>query len=260
MTSFHDYPLIVSDTPGTTLFTYDGTAFSYLYAYVAGETASKAQYKITFNQIENYQPQINSSPIEIAKEDTEWTYTLQVSDANNDNLSYVIEKPEWVNWDEASKTLSGTPKQNNIGSESISITVNDGWGGSNVQKFDLAVLAVNDEPFTDNVKFKGNFVSGEGVELDLESLSDADGLGNISVIWQSDGQNIKDASGTKLFLSDDLVGTIISAKVSYRDAYGTFEEFSVTSGEEVAPTPGEVVRQERVIGIEINSPDLAENQ
>ena len=65
--------------------------FSYLYAYVAGETASKAQYKITFNQIENYQPQINSSPIEIAEEDTEWTYTLQVSDANNDNLSYVIE-------------------------------------------------------------------------------------------------------------------------------------------------------------------------
>ena len=181
-----------------------------------------------------------------------------MSDANNDNLSYVIEKPEWVNWDEASKTLSGTPKQENIGSESISITVNDGWGVAMFKKFDLAVLSVNDEPFTDNVKFKGNFVSGEGVELDLESLSDADGLGNISVIWQSNGQNIKDASGTKLFLSDDLVDTVISAKVSYRDAYGTFEEFSVTSVEEVAPTPGEVFRQERVIGVEINSPDLVE--
>ena len=47
-------------------------------------------------------------------------------------------------------------------------------------------------------------------------------------------------------------------KRQLQSTYGTFEEFSVTSVEEVAPTPGEVFRQERVIGVEINSPDLVE--
>ena len=65
--------------------------------------------------------------------------------------------------------------------------------------------SVNDEPNIDGVKFKGNFVVGEGVELELDSLSDADGLGNISVKWQSDGQDIADASGTRLFITKILL-------------------------------------------------------
>ena len=101
--------------------------------------------------------------------------------------------------------------------------------------------------------------SGEGVELDLDSLSDADGLGNISVIWQSDGQNIKDASGTKLFLTEDLIDTRISAQVNYRDKYGTLEEFVITSDVMVSSRPGELERQERIIGLEVNSPESQEN-
>ena len=77
-------------------------------AYVAGETSSKANYKITFNQIDNYQPKINSIPIEIANEDVQWSYTLNVTDLNNDKLSVSVTKPDWLTWNEATKTLSGT--------------------------------------------------------------------------------------------------------------------------------------------------------
>ena len=236
--NFHDAPLFVNEGAGTAYFTYNGEAFAHLYAYVAGETSSKANYKITFNQIDNYQPKINSIPIEIANEDVQWSYTLNVTDLNNDKLSVSVTKPDWLTWNEATKTLSGTPSQADIGLANIEFTINDGWGGIVSQSFNLAVSSVNDEPNIDGVKFKGNFVVGEGVELELDSLSDADGLGNISVKWQSDGQDIADASGTRLFITEDFVDAKITAKVSYRDNYGTLEEFLITSDSIVSPRPG----------------------
>ena len=256
--NFHDAPLFVNEGAGTAYFTYNGEAFTDLYAYVAGETISKANYKITFNQINNYQPKINSIPTEVANEDVQWSYALDVTDLNNDSLSFVINKPEWIYWDEQSRTLFGTPKQTDIGSASISITVSDGWGGNAIQKFDLAVSSVNDEPFIDNIYIKGDFIAGQGVELDLDALVDEDGLGNPQIQWQSDGNEIKDATGSELYISDDLVGTIISARVNYRDGFGTLEEFQVNGNTEVAPRPGDIIRPDRVIGSEINPPSITE--
>ena len=93
--------------------------------------------------------------------------------------------------------------------------------------FDLAISSVNDEPFIDNVYIKGDFIAGQGVELDLDALVDEDGLGNLQIQWQSDGNEIKGATASELFISDDLVGTVISARVNYRDGFGTFKNLKL---------------------------------
>ncbi len=87
------------------------------------------------------------------------------------------------------------------------------------------VTNVNDAP-TGTVTITGNIIEDEQLTV-TNSLSDQDGLGDISYQWQRDGEFINGANTFNYTLSDNDVGAIISVTASFTDGYGTSE--SITS-------------------------------
>lgn len=74
------------------------------------------------------------------------------SDADNDPLVYSASLaggaalPAWLNFDSASRTFSGTPGNDDVGTLEIVVTANDGNGGIATTSFDIVVSDTNDAP------------------------------------------------------------------------------------------------------------------
>ena len=80
-------------------------------------------------------------------------YSYQVpantfSDADNDPLEYSAARndnsplPDWLDFDDATRTFSGTPEAEDVGTVRVRVTVNDGNGGSESDVFNIAVSPV----------------------------------------------------------------------------------------------------------------------
>jgi Ca2+-binding RTX toxin-like protein len=63
----------------------------------------------------------------------------------------------------------------------------------------------------------------------INTLADADGIGQISCQWRADGANIAGATGTTLTLAQGLVGKAITLVVSYIDQRNTVESITSTA-------------------------------
>ena len=85
-----------------------------------------------------------------------------------------------------------------------------------------AVTNVNDAP-TGGVLVKGNTIVGETLNADASSLSDADGLGELSYVWLRDGNAIAGATTSSYLLVAEDVGAKIAIRVTYTDGNGTTE-------------------------------------
>ena len=143
------------------------------------------------------------------------------------NLSY-----QWFNGTNAidgATTESYVLKQSDVGaSVKASVTYTDGFGATEVVWTDPSaqITNVNNLP-TGNLLITGSVIEGETLTLDSSTINDLDGLGSVTIRWLSDGLPISSASDSTYLLSRSDVGAIISAQISYVDAYGTAE--TVTS-------------------------------
>lgn len=54
--------------------------------------------------------------------------------------------PAWLSFDSATRTFSGTPGNQDVGSLSVEVTANDGLGGTVTDTFDIVVTNTNDAP------------------------------------------------------------------------------------------------------------------
>lgn len=88
-----------------------------------------------------------------ATEGQEWSFTIPAtsfSDADGDALTYSATLadgsplPDWLSFDAATRTFTGTPPQGFDGNLSLSVTVHDGIAGV----ADTFELTINDTPFT----------------------------------------------------------------------------------------------------------------
>ncbi|MDO5686429.1 MAG: putative Ig domain-containing protein [Neisseria sp.] len=101
----------------------------------------------------NHAPEIAEQQGDLATTANQiFTYTLPenlFSDADNDPLAYIITQsngqplPAWINYDAASKTLSGTAQNNDAGSLQLNITATDPAGASVTQSFTLSIAQDN---------------------------------------------------------------------------------------------------------------------
>ena len=92
-----------------------------------------------------------------------------------------------------------------------------------------AVANVNDPP-TGSVTLNGLAQVGETLTADASGVSDEDGIASSLIQWQRDGLAIAGAFGDSYTLTEEDIGTQISAVFGYTDNFGTVA--SVTS----APT------------------------
>ncbi|WP_252949809.1 Ig-like domain-containing protein [Pseudoalteromonas shioyasakiensis] len=99
----------------------------------------------------NDKPVITSSPITVALEDAQYSYTVTASDVDSgDSLSYTVSSaqglPSWLSYDPVTRTLTGIPTNDDVGTYSITVVVTDTSSEEARQLFTLTVTNVNDAP------------------------------------------------------------------------------------------------------------------
>ncbi len=96
----------------------------------------------------NDAPIITSIANEVATEEIEYTYTFTATDEDptSDILTLsAITIPNWLNFDNVTGILSGTPLNEDVGMHNIILRVNDGTANVD-QSFTITVANVNDAP------------------------------------------------------------------------------------------------------------------
>ena len=113
------------------------------------------------------------------------------------------------------------------------ITYADGYGASErVSSPATDPIRNVDDPVQGEVFIRGNTIVGDTLEVDTRSVSDRDGIANITLIWEAseDGRSWRRAAETStrtLDLNRDLVGHQIRARANVVDRFGN--EGSVVS-------------------------------
>ena len=99
----------------------------------------------------NYAPNITSTPVTSATEDTQYAYTFEADDYDLGDLLTLSaqKKPSWLtfSWTTGQRTalLSGTPVNSNVGDTTVTLRVTDGTITKD-QTFTLTVANTNDAP------------------------------------------------------------------------------------------------------------------
>jgi len=95
----------------------------------------------------NYGPLFITDPVTDAIEDQAYTYQFTANDVDaGDILTYSVDKnPAWLTVNIGERTLSGTPENDDVGSDSVVIKVSDGTIDA-YQRFLLTVTNTNDAP------------------------------------------------------------------------------------------------------------------
>src|SRR5699024_8279895 len=105
-------------------------------------------FSLTVNN-KNQAPNIDSSPPTSANEGSSYSYSIDASDPDGDELAYSLnEGPSWLSL--SGNILSGTPGNNAAGSHNIEIEVSDGNGGTDTQSYTLDVSNTNRSPSIDS--------------------------------------------------------------------------------------------------------------
>ena len=133
----------------------------------------------------NFAPLFLSDPQTEILEDSFYTYQYLANDIDGDPLDYdVVEKPAWLSWNEGTRTLYGTPVNEDVGLSDVSIMVSD----SKVdvyQDFQITVHNVNDAPQLSGI---------EGSALSFTEGDDPVNLTASILVTDIDDINIESAS------------------------------------------------------------------
>lgn len=100
----------------------------------------------------NDEPVISSTPITVATEDNRYIYTLNASDVDKDDtLKYgATNYPDWMVFNRSTGVLTGTPRNDDVGVHSVTLTVTDSANATVEQTFTITVENVNDVPDVQN--------------------------------------------------------------------------------------------------------------
>ena len=141
-------------TPGNN---FSGTA-ALDYTVSDGTDTTAAQATLAFSNVDNDAPEVVTAlSDQTAPEDALFSYTLPAeafNDPEGDTITYSASLPngdplpDWLNFDAATRTFSGTPEQQDVGSLAVQITLSDGNGTTDVL-WSIDVAEVNEAPLLD---------------------------------------------------------------------------------------------------------------
>ncbi|MFZ4523968.1 MAG: FG-GAP-like repeat-containing protein [Chlorobium sp.] len=146
--------------------------------------------------------------------DTLWHFTFN-SNASNELVQSVVHALTFSNNSDTPLSLPRT----------VTLTATDNLGASASRDQHFTIKEVNDAP-AGSVTITGTPSKGQTLTAH-NTLSDADGLGDIHYQWTADGVDISGATASSYTLSQAELGKIISLHASYTDGQGTNE--SITS-------------------------------
>jgi hypothetical protein len=96
----------------------------------------------------NDAPTFTSTPVAAGTEDTEYKYDVNATDMDiGDNLTYSLTTyPSGMVIDSTTGMITWTPTNLEVGANSVTVKVIDGFGGMDTQSFSITVSNVNDPP------------------------------------------------------------------------------------------------------------------
>lgn len=151
--------------------------------------------------VPNDPPVINSSPVTTATQDAVYSYDVDASDINpGDVLTYSLDSsPSGMTIDSQTGVISWTPNSGQVGTDSVTVRVEDQQGGSDTQTFSIDVANINDAPIAVDDNFStdqdtpinigaagllGNDTDIDGDTLNVAQYTDPS---NGTVVVNSDG-------------------------------------------------------------------------
>ncbi|NML18669.1 DUF4347 domain-containing protein [Azohydromonas caseinilytica] len=144
--------------------------------------------------------------------------------------------PAWLRFDPATRTFSGTPRDQDLGALRIRVTARDPGGTTASEVFTLRVSQGTDAPRG------GVAVSGDAVEGQTLQATRPDGVGPVRYQWEvsEDGKTwrtIQGATGQSLTLGGALAGRYVRVVLSYTDSQGDVQTRASAPTAQVAPVP-----------------------
>jgi hypothetical protein len=139
--SFNDATQILSGTPGN-----DDVGTDTVALRITDGTATTDQgFVITIGNM-NDAPQFTSIPNTTATQDSPYSYIVTAIDIDGDNMIFSAPTiPAWLTFNLATRALSGTPGDPEVGDHPVTIRVNDGAVDVD-QSFIITVENINDAP------------------------------------------------------------------------------------------------------------------
>ncbi len=106
----------------------------------------------------NEPPLFGTIPPTTAVEDSFYMYTVTAIDPNGDSITFgSLNLPNWLTFDPATRVLSGTPTNSDVGTTlPFSLTASDGGAPASVQTFSITIANVNDAPVVQSVSTTTN--------------------------------------------------------------------------------------------------------
>ncbi len=188
-------------------------------------------YTLTVSAPANNPPSIDSTPVTSATEGAVYSYDVDASDADGDTLTYSLATaPAGMSIDSANGLISWTPTTAQVGSQSVSVQVEDGKGGSDTQNFDVTVDAIPNTPPTIDSTPVTSVTEGAAYSYDVDA-SDADGdTLSYSLTAAPSGMTIDSATGLIDWIpSAAQIGShVVVVQVSDGNGGLTNQSFSVT--------------------------------
>jgi len=98
--------------------------------------------------VNNTPPEITTTDIMIADEDVIYSVDYNSTDDGQGNIEWSLDTnaSSWLNINQNTGILSGTPTNDEVGTYYVTVNVSDGNGGFDEAKFDLIVSNINDPP------------------------------------------------------------------------------------------------------------------
>jgi hypothetical protein len=157
----------------------------------------------------NDAPTVNNNiPNQNATQDSAFSFQFSLNtftDEDGNTLSYSAHLvgdgalPAWLNFDAATRTFSGTPANDDVGTLSIEVTANDGNGGTVTDTFDIVIANINDAPTVTIIPT--DYYAIEQIPINLHgtgiSVADVDGDAlTITLTGQGSNSNLAATVGT----------------------------------------------------------------
>lgn len=118
---------------------------------IADSLVDRALLDVDYVRLINDPPEFTSQPLSDGVQDQPYAYALTAFDADDDSLAFSLVGPTWLQIEDrrrSSATLAGVPKNEHVGTQSVSLNVSDGQLTS-TQSFELNIQNVNDPPSFD---------------------------------------------------------------------------------------------------------------
>lgn len=170
---------------------------------------------------------------------------------------------DWLTWDEGTKTFNGSPDNGDVGTTSVSITVNDALAESTVRAFNIEVLNTAPEIINEDVIAA---VEDEYYEVDYNSTDDGNGTiswsTTSSIPWLSLDGDTGILNGTPT--NDDIGTYLMNITVDDGNGGKDWHEFNLTVVNSndlplITSTPVTTAVEREVYNYQVNAFDIDPN-